>query len=108
MTEIEAEHEMSRTEVADYLREFASQLDRTQSGYDSDPHQREDDDGRVTFMVGSDSATIDPPERVTFEVEVDSDSSLIGGGEEYEVEFELSWEVESSDEAGSAGGLEIQ
>lgn len=109
MTEIEAEREMTRTEVADYLREFAAQLDTSEAVSESrSPHERDGDDHRVTFMVGSDSATIDPPETVTFEVEVESDSSLVGSGVEHEVEFELAWQTEATDESEDEAELEIE
>lgn len=94
MTEIESEREMSRTEIADYLREFATQLDTTRG----DPARSEAGDNRVTLLVGDDSATIDPPEMVMFEIEVESDGSLVGNEVEQSLEFELSWTVESSPE----------
>lgn len=108
MTELEARQEMTRTEVADYLREFAAQLDTSSAAAGSRPHQPgEDDDGRVTFMVGNDSATINPPETIMFEVEVESDSPILGG-EEQEVEFELTWQAEASSDTDDEEELEIK
>jgi len=99
MTTLESERQMTRNDIADYLREFAAQLD-------SDPTAAaptlsggaDERDTRITFMVGDESQTINPPESMTFEVEVESDSSLVGTGTEHEVEFELSWTSETSDE----------
>ncbi|MBV0901923.1 amphi-Trp domain-containing protein [Halomicroarcula salina] len=99
MTTLESERQMTRDEIAEYLHEFATQLDSdsttsapTLSG------GSDEDDTRITFMVGNESQTIDPPESMAFEVEVESDSSLVGTGTETEVEFELSWTNEPSDE----------
>ena len=96
MSEIETEREMTRAEVADYLREFAEQLDR--SGPEIPASEEQTDDGRVTLLVGDDSATINPPETVVFEIEVDSDSSLVGTDVEESVAFELTWRVEDTEE----------
>lgn len=98
MTEIESAQELTRTEVADYLRAFATQLDSSSPGTGTQPPPDEDDH-RVTFLVGEDSATIDPPERITFEVEVETAEALMGNTVEHEIEFELSWQTESTDEA---------
>jgi hypothetical protein len=139
MADTEAEREMSRTEVADYLRTFADELDtttptrperqsetsdtpdgehqqrdETRSASDSasegepsdesgildsladDDHENEEGDDqrnhsdrdrdrsddskqsprKVTFLVGNDSTTINPPETVAFEMAVDSESSV--------------------------------
>lgn len=90
---------MTRSEVADYLREFAAQLDTGVAGtghatYD----ETAQDDSRITFMVGDDSQTIDPPKTVRFEVAIDSDSSLVGNEVEHEVAFELGWTAERTDD----------
>lgn len=99
MSELESTQELSRSAVADYLREFAAQLDTASPG---GTEVRGQDDSRVTFLVGDDSATIDPPETMTFEVEVETDHSLVGSEVEHEVEFELSWTTEASDESDEA------
>lgn len=99
MTEIETQREMTRTEIAEYLHKFAEQLGTSRSASDPSVHSQADGDGRVTFMVGDDSATINPPETIDFEIEVEADSSLIGDEAEYEVEFELSWQATESEEA---------
>jgi len=113
MAEITAEREISRTDVASYLHEFAEQLaDRTERTERTDRPERTPSpdptdveghghDGRVTFVVGNDSATINPPETVNFDVTVGADSSLVGDGTRESVVFELSWnteEIEENDE----------
>lgn len=55
-------------------------------------------DDRVTLVVGNESATVNPPGTPTFVIEVDSDSSLVGSGEQQRVTFQLEWEVEDVDE----------
>lgn len=99
MTEIESTQELSRAAVADYLREFAAQLDTSTP---ERPAESGAADSRVTLLIGDRSATIDPPETVTFEVEVETDDSLIGDEVEHEVEFELSWTAEAAAEADEA------
>lgn len=94
MTELEATNEMTRSDVAEFLREFAVQLDTAGPTTDA---PAEADSNRVTFMVGSESATIDPPEMVRFEVEVDADGSLVGDDVEHEVEFELAWTTDGTE-----------
>jgi hypothetical protein len=55
-------------------------------------------DDRVTLMVGTRSATVNPPATPTFLIEVDSDSSLVSSGERQRVTFQLEWQVEEVDE----------
>ncbi|WP_435335722.1 amphi-Trp domain-containing protein [Haloarchaeobius sp. TZWWS8] len=153
MSEIETRQELTRTEVAAYLREFAAQLDQTETtsqsggmqgsiptdspditsgdtdsgatpadgtveGSEPAPHEQTEpaasgqndtatneqaepaaegqttkQDGRVTFLVGNDSATINPPENVAFDVAVGSDSSLMEMSEQREVGFTISWDA---------------
>jgi hypothetical protein len=129
MAELEAEFEKSRSEVATYLREFADKLDsegtgrsdgtgrsetgiRTnkpqETGSTTNPAEHSSTESsestntqKVTLLVGNDSATMNPPETVSFSVAVDSDSSLMDSGSEESVSFVLRWasdEVESDDE----------
>ena len=65
--------------MATYLRAFADQLDRTDPGVAA---EEETDEGRVTLIVGTDSATISPPETVRLVIGVESDCSLVGTGVE--------------------------
>jgi type IV secretory pathway VirB10-like protein len=161
MADTEAEREMSRTEVADYLRTFADELDtntptqtehqsetsdapegeeqqrdETRSTSDSaseeessdesgvldsladDDHENEAGDDqrnhsdrdrdrsddseqsprKVTFMVGNDSTTINPPETVAFEMAVDSESSIFGAETGRTARFALHWDEENVSE----------
>ena len=120
MHELETEREMTRAAVADYLREFADQLDgstRTDdapSGFDvpttdatptdsaparTDDRERardgDDAGGKITLMVGNDSATINPPGTLGFEVDVETDDSFVGSDAERSVEFTLTWDAEA-------------
>ena len=118
MTELDAEQESTRNEVAQYLREFADQLETTsqpmgtplpESGGTTEAaaegERRVGPDGKVTLVVGNDSATINPPEAVDFTVRVDDDDSLVGGESERRLEFALEWDAEAVDAADS---LEIE
>ncbi|MFC4359582.1 amphi-Trp domain-containing protein [Halobium salinum] len=49
---------------------------------------------KVTFLVGNESTTVRPPETVTLDVDVDSDSSLMESGTERRVTFSLAWNVD--------------
>ncbi|KTG08160.1 hypothetical protein AUR64_00875 [Haloprofundus marisrubri] len=156
MAELETSRELSRAEVAAYLREFADELDRRDDGtthHDeahrtdtsnrttggtTDTHTTESTDAtrtsrdspdtattaedntadtagttdettdgensqthsntnyrKVTFLVGNDSATINPPETVSFDVAVDSDSSLMEAGTRERVDFSIAWDADS-------------
>ena len=108
MTEIEATREMSRTEVANYLREFAAQLETEGIAEESPHYNDEEQDHRVTFMVGNDSATVNPSETVTFGVEVDSDEAPISDGSKHRVDFGFSWEPERNDGEDGDETLEIK
>ena len=156
MTEVETEQEMTRTDVATYLREFADKLDgratehpesnrqegtgrrSTDAARDdagADPVTRESDtdatgtrekrtegsddggrdetegrtaskpDERITFMVGNESATINPPETVRFQMAVESDSTILESGTREIVEFSLHWDSEN---VADDGTLDIQ
>lgn len=130
MAELEAERDMSRAEVAEYLHLFADKLDTGDSeqstgAYGTTDRQVERDEvrggeetaasgdtesqgqteyqsdtavterssaGKMTFMVGNESTTINPPDTVTFEVTVDSESSLIGSETGRTARFALHWD----------------
>ncbi|WP_336343759.1 amphi-Trp domain-containing protein [Halalkalicoccus ordinarius] len=113
MGDVSSSQERTRAEIAEYLREFADELDsgdaRSSKGIDepgrsgdSAPAERTDDGGKVTIVAGNESATINPPETLTFDVEVATDSSLLeGGGTERSATFSLRWNedhVEEDDE----------
>jgi hypothetical protein len=103
MSELHRETEMTRTDVADSLREFANDLDPHTA---TDPTRSEADgqtDDRVTVVFGNESATINPPENVDLVVDVDSasdDSSLIGSDDEEAIQFEIRWLAEETEDDG--------
>lgn len=114
MVELESEGELTRNEVAVFLRKFADELAAGPSDGTGGREQRpeetsggDDRSRRVTLIVGGDSATVTVPETVEFDVEVSSRSALLSSGVNQGIEFELSWDVENPDEAGS-GGIEVE
>ncbi len=59
------------------------------------------DTGKVTIIVGNESATMKPPETVLFGVEADTEDSLLGATGERGVTFSLTWseaDVETDEE----------
>ncbi|WP_158058334.1 hypothetical protein [Halorussus halophilus] len=115
MANIDAEMEKSRKEVAEYLREFAEELEpaetpptptnRPTDEAESDTAREDEAETpsgeKVTLLVGNESATINPPGTVDFDVSVDSDAALVGSSETQHVSFQLTWEgeeVETDDE----------
>lgn len=114
MVELESEGELSRRRVAAFLRTLANELDDESSMDDRDvPHEESvdpDEAGdakRITFVVGGDSATVTVPERVDFEVEVESRSPMFTSGVSQEIELELSWRIDEADEDLHADRVEI-
>lgn len=73
-TEIEFEAEMAREEIADVLETFASNLRES---------------GSLEIELDDRMVTIDPPERVEFEVELEDEPDE--DGVERSIEFELEW-----------------
>lgn len=153
MATIESTHERTRSEIADYLREFADELDPGRGPDSSDRAGRSDRSGRtedaatgrggrssdtgprdanardrdatagtgdrdatadtedrertaaagdkVTVIVGNESATINPPRTCSFDVAIDTDSSLLDAGAERSATFTIRWSeehVEADDE----------
>lgn len=107
MVELDKEGELTRSEIAAFLREFADELtgmavdpDRGSTAVDrervadDDRTEAEMEAERITFIVGGDSATVTVPELVEFEVEVESRSPLLGSGVNQEVTFEMSWQID--------------
>ncbi len=83
-----SESKQSREEIASYLRQVAESLESGRS---------------ITLTAGSQSVTMDPPSRPTFEVKAEREGPS-GSPGELSVEFELEW-----DENGDDGGhLEIE
>jgi amphi-Trp domain-containing protein len=87
-----SESSQSREEIASYLRSVAEKLEQ------GDP---------ITLKAGSESVTMTPPARTTFEVKAEREGPAEGAGE-LSIEFELEWDENSQGESGSSGALEIE
>lgn len=79
MNEFEIELEETREEVAAYLRKLADGLEQ---------------DNKLTFIVGDESATINPPELLHFKMETRADSTWLGGEDGRSFVLELGWEAD--------------
>lgn len=77
--ELDEETETTRTEAAAYLRRFADELE---SG------------GKVVFVAGNHSTTVNPPEEIRLTMSAGADESWIGGGDAEKLTFEMSWNAE--------------
>ncbi|SEQ72018.1 amphi-Trp domain-containing protein [Natrinema salaciae] len=86
-----AEQDQDRAEIAALLRRVADNLD---------------DGDAITLKAGSESVTLEPPARPTFEVKAEREGPADGPGE-LSIEFELEWD-EDDGGAGSGGRLEIE
>ena len=85
------EQQMDTTEIANYLRSVADTLEAGDE---------------LTLEAGSDSVTMSPPGRPTFEVKAERETSSSGGDAELSIEFELEWD-EGTDGDESGGNLTI-
>lgn len=88
----ESESNQSREEIASYLRRVADKLD---SG------------GEITLTAGSDSVTMTPPSRPTFEVKAEREGPTDSPGE-LSIEFELEWDENGDGGEGKDGQLSIE
>ncbi|MFC7176957.1 amphi-Trp domain-containing protein [Halosegnis marinus] len=88
----ESESMRSRAEVAAYLRRVADKLDGGEP---------------LTLSAGSQSVTMDPPERVEFEVKAEREGPADAAGE-LSVEFELEWDENAGADGGGGGDLSIE
>lgn len=88
----ESESDQSREEIASYLRKVADNLD---SG------------NAITLKSGSESVTMNPPSRPTFEVKAEREGPA-GNMTELSVEFEIEWDEDASGESSGSGQLEIE
>jgi amphi-Trp domain-containing protein len=86
----ETEQRESRSAVAAYLRTVADKLDSGEP---------------LTLESGSQSVTLDVPDRPTFEVKAEREGPT-GQPGELSVEFELEWDEDAA--SGDDGGLEIR
>ena len=87
-----SESNQSREEIATYLRKVADNLD---SG------------NAISLKAGSESVTLNPPARPTFEVKAEREGP-VGNMTERSIEFELEWDENADGESSGSGGLEIE
>ncbi|AHG01399.1 hypothetical protein HALLA_03160 (plasmid) [Halostagnicola larsenii XH-48] len=87
-----SEHTQDREAIASYLRSVAEKLEQG---------------GSITLKAGSESVTVEPPARPTFEVKAEREGPADGAGE-LSIEFELEWDEDSDGSGGSGGALEIE
>ena len=88
----ESESTQSRQAIADYLRTVADKLSAGEP---------------VTLSAGSDSVTLDVPDRPTFEVKAERETDKGGGNPEQSLELEIEWDEDGST-SGSGGSLDIE
>jgi len=82
-----SESDQSREDIASYLRSVADKLEQGDA---------------VTLKSGSESVTMEPPSRPTFEVKAEREGPTDGPGE-LSIEFELEWgENGSEGDSGSS------
>ena len=86
------EQSMDRSEIANYLRTVADNLEAGEA---------------ISLEAGGDSVTMDPPARPTFEIKAERETSSSGGTPELSVEFELEWDEGAEGADGGDGGLTI-
>jgi amphi-Trp domain-containing protein len=87
-----SESDQTREDIASYLRSVAEKLEQGAA---------------VTLRSGSESVTMEPPARPTFEVKAEREGPADGPGE-LSIEFELEWDEQSSGDDGGSGRLEIE
>jgi amphi-Trp domain-containing protein len=87
-----SESNQTREEIAAYLRKVADNLD---SG------------NAISLKAGSESVTLNPPARPTFEVKAEHEGP-VGNMTERSIEFELEWDENGGEESGGSGQLEIE
>ena len=88
----ESENDHARGEIASYLRSVADALEQ------GNP---------ITLRSGSDSVTLEPPSRPTFEVKAEREGPTDGPGE-LSIEFEIEWDENGGKGNGGSGQLEIE
>jgi amphi-Trp domain-containing protein len=87
-----SESNQSREEIASYLRKVADNLD---SG------------SAISLKSGSESVTLNPPARPTFEVKAEREGPA-GDMTELSIEFELEWNENAEGENSGSSQLEIE
>lgn len=87
-----SESDQSRAEIASYLRTVADNLDNGTE---------------ISLRAGSESVTMNPPDRPTFEVKAEREGSA-GNMTELSIEFEIEWDESAEKDGGGSGKLEIE
>ena len=87
-----SESNRTREDIASYLRSVAYKLEQ------GDP---------ITLKSGSESVTMEPPARPTFEVKAEREGPGDGPGE-LSIEFELEWDENGNGGDDGSGQLEIE
>ncbi|MFC6764914.1 amphi-Trp domain-containing protein [Natrinema soli] len=87
-----SESDQSRADIATLLRRVADNLE---------------DGEAITLKAGSESVTLEPPARPTFEVKAEREGPTDAPGE-LSVEFELEWDEASEGDGDGGGPLEIE
>jgi len=87
-----SEQRHTREEIATYLRNVADKLDAAEA---------------VTLRSGSETVTMEPPARPTFEVKAEREGPA-GGPNELSIEFELEWDENNSGGEGGDAELTIE
>lgn len=88
----ESESDQTREEIASYLRSVAEKLEQGDA---------------ITLKSGSESVTMEPPARPTFEVKAEREGPTDGLGE-LSIEFELEWDENGDEGNDGSGQLEIE
>ena len=88
----ESESEQSREEIASYLRSVAEKLEQGAA---------------LTLRSGSESVTMEPSARPTFEVKAEREGLTDGPGE-LSIEFELEWNENATEGDSGSDQLEIE
>jgi len=87
-----SESDQSREEIAAYLRKVADDLESGDA---------------ITLKAGSESVTLNPPARPTFEVKAEREGPA-GNMTERSIEFELEWDEDVGEKGTGSGQLEIE
>jgi len=87
-----SESDQTREEIASYLRSVAEKLEQGDA---------------ITLKFDSESVTMEPPARPTFEVKAEREGPKDGPGE-LSIEFELEWNENGNEENDGSGQLKIE
>jgi amphi-Trp domain-containing protein len=87
-----SESNQSREEIASYLRKVADNLDSGKA---------------INLRAGTESVTLNPPARPTFEVKAEREGPA-GNMTEVSVEFEIEWDENADEGSSGSGQLEIE